>query len=331
MPRRDPQLPSALQVLGALATRQAGTCTTSQARSVGVSEAAQRRLLDQGRWTRLHRGVLLLGAETPGPEARAWGAHLASGPGSVIAGSAAGFALGILTDAPALDEPVEVMVPDPFGRQIEGLRLRHVRKPELRRHPAKLPPVLTVEFTVIDLVRLASTDARAVGIIEAACRVRLTTPARILAAAGQLPRVRRRNLIKEVCADVRAGITTPLKRRYHQDVALPHRLPFAVRQAHRAGARSEYADLRYRGGVVVELDGRLGHETEWDAFRDHRRDNASALRGDATLRFGWIGITATACEAAAQVAQLLWIRGTQGPTRGCRPGCPVHQVLGRVA
>ena len=149
-----------------------------------------------------------------------------------------------------------------------------------------------------------------------------------------IPRVRRRRLIESVCAEVRAGVTSQLETRYDAKVVRPHGLPRGTRQA---PARSQdsgtiYRDIHYEEfGVIVELDGRLGHEAESEVFRDHARDNAATLTGAATLRFGWLGVVGQPCPIAVQVATLLQIRGWTGQPHPCGPGCTVLPGLRRLA
>jgi hypothetical protein len=90
-----------------------------------------------------------------------------------------------------------------------------------------------------------------------------------------------------------------------------HGLPPGLRQR-RAGATLQ--DVLYEGfPLVVELDGRLGHADADGAWRDMARDNASALRSESTLRYGWDDVTGRPCEVARQIAGLLLARGWSGP------------------
>ena len=73
-------------------------------------------------------------------------------------------------------------------------------------------------------------------------------------------------------------------------------------------------------GVVVELDGRLGHEGE-GIFRDRTRDNVTTVSGKVSLRFGWADVDGQACEVAHDVAVLLWSRGWRGELKCCGAGC----------
>jgi hypothetical protein len=104
-----------------------------------------------------------------------------------------------------------------------------------------------------------------------------------------------------------------------------HRLPGGERnQADSDGAQQRrYRDLRYRRWrLVIELDGREAHP-DWARFRDRRRDNAVAVAGDVTLRYGWRETVSDPCGVAAEVVQVLRLQGWTGTARSCGPGCPV--------
>jgi hypothetical protein len=103
-----------------------------------------------------------------------------------------------------------------------------------------------------------------------------------------------------------------------------HCLPRGDRQAVtiRSGTR-QYADVRYtRYGVVVELDGVLAHPAEARKY-DVRRDNANALDGFQTLRYGWVPVAYHACAVALEIADLLSKRGWGDFPRRCGRACPV--------
>ena len=334
VPRKNAGEGSALALLQRAAEPQSLICTYQQASAAGLSPGAIRRLVDSGRWRRLHRGVFHIVAEPPGTTARMWAAHLALGPLSVVAGAAAGHYWGLLAGEHPADRPVRMLLEDSIRRNARGIDVRRVQDPLSRAHPSRQPPVLTVEHAVIDLAAVAPSDSEAIEVILRSCRLRLTTPDRILHAMHAMLRVRRRRLIESVCADVRGGLTSPLEIRYQRDVVLPHGLPRGWGQA---PARSmdlatAYRDILYEAfGVIVELDGRLGHEGESEVFRDQDRDNAATLTGAATLRFGWIAVAGQPCAVAAQVASLLTIRGWPGRPRRCGPSCAVPTGLRPVA
>ncbi len=325
MPRRNPHDAVALAVLADLVAEQAWVCTRQQALAAGLSSEAVRRRVGSGRWVVMHRGVYATRCVEPDLVARMWAAHLAVGPSSVVGAEAAGHYWGLLDGGLPADRPVTMLVPEDRRRDRPGIRTRRVADPTAWAHPARTPPVLSVEHAVLDLVAGAASDGPAVDAVMRACRLRLTTPARLLAAAEGPARLRRRRLLTSLCAQVAEGITSPLEARYAA-VARAHGLPrgWCQAPATTVGGRSAYRDVEYpEHGVVVELDGRLGHEDESSVLRDQFRDNAATLTGAATLRFGWSAVGGCPCEVAAQVATLLRMRGWTGRPRACGAGCAV--------
>lgn len=326
VPRKNANEGPALARLQPTAAAQSMVCTHEQASAAGLSPGAIRRLVDSGRWRRLHRGVFQVVAEPPGIAARMWAAHLTLGPLSVAAGAAAGHHWGLLDGEHPAARPVRMLLEDSIRRTARGIEVRRVQDPLSRAHPSRRPPMLTLEHTVLDLVAIAPSDSDAVEVILRACRLRLTTPDRILRTLRTMLRMPRRGLIESVCADVRGGFTSPLEICFHRKVVVPHGLPRGRAQAPARAVESgtAYRDILYEEfGVIVELDGRLGHEEESAVFRDQYRDNAATLTGAATLRFGWIAVGGQPCPVAAQVSSLLHIRGWGGQPRRCGPGCAV--------
>ncbi len=72
--------------------------------------------------------------------------------------------------------------------------------------------------------------------------------------------------------------------------------------------------------VVVELDGRLGHEGVGQ-HRDAARDNDTAEDGKRTLRYGHAPVVGDPCAVALQVATVLKIQGWTGKLTQCGPHC----------
>ena len=67
--------------------------------------------------------------------------------------------------------------------------------------------------------------------------------------------------------------------------------------------------------VLVELDGRLGHDGE-DRVRDGIRDRRSATRAWLTVRAFWNDVAGAPCTLATEVGEVLNQRGWRtGPTR----------------
>ena len=66
-------------------------------------------------------------------------------------------------------------------------------------------------------------------------------------------------------------------------------------------------DMAY-AQLVIELDGRLGHDSAAGVWRDMERDNQHALSGRTVLRFGWSDVVDRPCGVAKQVAAALGLR-----------------------
>jgi hypothetical protein len=86
-----------------------------------------------------------------------------------------------------------------------------------------------------------------------------------------------------------------------------------------------YRDHEYDVGQVVELDGRLFHDSARQRDRDLERDLDTALDGKDTRRLGWGQVFDRPCSTAGKVATLLVRRGWTGTPQPCGPEC---QVLG---
>lgn len=121
-------------------------------------------------------------------------------------------------------------------------------------------------------------------------------------------------MLVAVLDDTAAGARSPLEIGYLREVERAHQLPAARRQVGRSGTE---CDVWYREfGVLVELDGRRGHERS-GVFRDMRRDNIATTDGLATLRYGYRDVIGSPCEVAMQVGQVLADHGWTGPFMRC--------------
>jgi hypothetical protein len=301
--------------------RQAGAVSRRQLLSWGWTSEEIQGQVRAKRWRRVHRGVYLTATGPPAREAILWAALLAAGEGAVLAGRTAAEVWGFGPQAPG------VVVAVPSSRKVRQRLIGvHVVRSDAvvgRADLGREPPRTTVEDTVLDLVSDSDDDREAVGWITAALASRKTYPGRLLLASLQRRRLARRSLVEATCGKVQAGSTTPLEIGWVDRVERPHGLPEASRQevgASRAGR--VFRDVAYHAyGLIVELDGRLGHEGAENAFRDMDRDNRAVLGGRVTLRFGWVAVMGHPCEAALQVAHVLAARGWTGELSRCGPGC----------
>lgn len=307
-----------------LAWAQEGVLTSGQALGGGLTRAMIRSRLEQGRWQRLQTGVYAVFSGLPGRRTVLWGAVLRAGPGAMLSYQTAAELAG-LTDRPSAR--IYITVPgDRYVERIPGLVMRRSSRAGQARHPVLTPPRTRLEDTVLDLAGTAATLDDAVGWITRALGRRLTTQAQLIDAMALRAKLRwRRQLTQGLTAEW-DGVHSSLEYRYLRDVERPHGLPRGIRQARaRQGPGTIYRDVLYdQYAVAVELDGRAAHPGD-QRWPDIQRDNAAAADGILTLRYGWFDVTERPCQVAAQVAQVLQLRGFTF-ARGCCPACPVTAV-----
>jgi hypothetical protein len=185
---------------------------------------------------------------------------------------------------------------------------------------------------VLDLTQTAATFDDVCGWVTRAFARDLTDEERLRSAMRQRAKLRWRADLHELIAAAASGDHSVLEYRYDRDVERAHGLPEPVRQAPFVspdGQRGRRDRLYQDYGVVVELDGRLGHGPE-DQWRDKDRDNTAAVDRKQTLRYGWEHIRRHPCATALQVAAVLRVHGWDGWPRPCSAGCPVERALARV-
>lgn len=311
------------QHLRELAESQRGILTMGQLIGGGLTRYIARSRLRQGSWQRLYTSVYAVFSGEPGREARLWAAALHAGPGAMLSFYSAAE-LATLTDRQS--EVIHVTVPsERHLDRVPGVVVHRSDRAAQLLHPARTPPQTRVEETVLDLANVAATIDDAYGWVARAVGRRLTTEARLRDAMELRGRLRWRGELTEALAADAAGVHSVLEHRYLRDVERPHRLPRGVRQARARnadGGRTEYRDVLYEAYLVaVELDGRAAHpgDRRWP---DIYRDNAAATAGVITLRYGWPDVTQHPCRVAAQVAEVLRLRGYAGG-HPCSAGCPV--------
>lgn len=302
------------EALTRLAQLQDGVVSREQAIGHGLSPSGVSRLVRDGFWVRLDRGIYLTAATSPTWPALAWAGVLIGGDAARLGGLAAAHLSGLVTDPPP---SIDVLIPTTSSRpRISGPWCFLRERPGARLpRTVGAPPRLTIEDTVLDLVGDPDCgDREAVDWLTRAVNSRRTTPQRILRAAQNRHFIRQRALISAVLDDVAAGARSPLEVDYLHLVERAHGLPAGRRQASRRGTE---VDVLYEDyGLLVELDGRLGH-TGMGRFRDMRRDNAATSDGLATLRYGKADVFGTPCAVAEEVGHNLRRRGWEDAAHRC--------------
>jgi hypothetical protein len=284
-----------------------------------------RNQVRHGRWQRLQRGVYATFSGDPARETMLWGALLRAGPDAVLSHQTAAERHGLIDEpsplititVPAFRHPAQVKIP--------GVVIHRSNAILRTRHPAMLPPCTRVEDTVLDLIQVARSFDDAYAWICRAIGRRRTTADRIQQAMDARKRMRWRGELEAALGEAGGGALSLLEYRYVHRVERPHRLPAAGRQVRiRQGKGHRYLDNLYEEyGLCVELDGTAAHPAD-EQWRDKRRDNANAVSGIVTLRFGFLDLGDRRCETAAAVATLLGRNGWLGCPRSClRQACPL--------
>ncbi len=310
--------------LTTLLDEQAGTVARSQLLEIGLSDSDIARLLRRRELARVHPGVYVDHTGDLTWRQRAWAAVLYYWPCALYGASAIQVHHGTGLDV-VDDRTIHVAI-DERRRQRRrvGVRVHRVSRLSERVQSSRTPARVSLEHAVVDVASAAPDDAAAVAVLADACQSRRTTPERLATALRGRRRTPRRRFLLALLVDVAAGAYSALEHQYLTRVERPHGLPSGKRQRRvRIGRTPAYRDVDYRRhGVVVELDGRLGHEEQMDRWDDIDRDIDTVVSGDVTLRAGWRQALAP-CRLAVAVGRLLVARGWSARPTACGAGCAV--------
>ena len=309
-------------IFAARVAGQFGLVTRAQALAAGMTPKAIQCHLDSGRWVRLHPGVYLT---TPGRddwEVRSTAAVLWAGRGGALTSASAGYAWGLVRVEPPLLEvvvPAQRMVPS-----LPTVAVTRSRFALARVHGTAWPHRIAAAHAVFDLAAGRGVD-RAVTLAARAVDLRLCSSEELTRALFDRPRQPGRRLLLEVLSDVAAGSESAAEVRYVRDVERRHGLPRGRRQAPtETGGRR---DVEYEQfGLVIEIDGRIGHQAWANRQKDGHRDRTALVRGRLTVRCFWVDLVPTACALAVDVGAIMQSRGWTGQVRACGPSCPATRA-----
>jgi len=312
--------------LDAILKEQAGVISRSQVLGTEHDDNYIEVMLRRKEWRRVHRGVYVNHTGDLTWLQRAWAAVLFYAPAALCNESAlalikrkravldvVGGSRAVLHVAIAEKRRVEKLA----GVTIHRLRSFDALAPEV---PS--PRRVRVEHAVLHAAASADDEAAAVAVISDACQQRITTVQRLRDMLLEQSRLRHRRLLLAILDDVASGAYSVLERNFLLRVERPHGLPTATRQRHvRVGRASAYRDVEYvEPGLIIELDGRLGHEWTGDRWDDMERDIDSTIAGSVTVRVGW-GQVLEPCRLAQAIDKLLRARGGAGAISSCGPSC----------
>ena len=321
--------------LDALLASQDGVVSRSQALAVGLAPQDLRRLVRRRDLAPLHPGVYVDHTGEPSWVQRGWAAVLACASpqglsGSELSAALAGASAMRAADGPgrtgAVGGPIHVVIPRrrrvvaPPGVRVTRTFLLHDR---VQWNLG--PPRMRYDEAALDVALDAVDELAAIGAVARAVQGRHTTAVRLQVALASRKRAPRRMFLEGVLRDVADGTCSVLEHAFLTRVERPHGLPGAERQQ-RAGTATGivYRDVVY-GERLVELDGRLWHDTAEQRDRDFERDLDAAVEGRDTVRLSWGQVVGRPCSTAAKLSALLERDGWP-PGRPCGGGCELARM-----
>ena len=303
-----------------LGQESSGAVHIDECRAAGLTDDKVSWLVASGRWQSLFpRTYATFSGPVPLGTRLQAGLRYA-GAAAAISHESAGFEHGLCPPSKLIHVTV------PYDRDADdqpGLRVHRSRTVSERWiDTASSRRRTCVERTVMDLLGSRRTAESALALVATAVRGRRTTAQRLRSCLDQHPCTEWRRVVCDALPDVHAGAHSVLELR---DARLRriHGLPSGVRQFRRLTDGAEYLDvLIVECAVHIELDGRLGHDTASEAWRDMRRDNRSERLGLRHLRYGWSDLLDRPCEVAVEQAIVLRQQGWAGRFHRC-PRCRV--------
>ncbi|HEY7718130.1 MAG TPA: hypothetical protein VH915_05170, partial [Pedococcus sp.] len=170
-------------------------------------------------------------------------------------------------------------------------------------------------------------DLGAISALAAPVGARRTVAGRLRVEIERRGRLRRRDLLTSLLADLEKGTHSVLEHGYLVRVLRPHGLPEPTAQQVPVHGRAghEYRDAGHADlDLSVELDGTLHDESE-ARDDDADRDLDDLAQGKVTTRLRYRQVFATPCRTASRLADVFRGRGWEGSPHACAaPGCDLR-------
>lgn len=310
-----------------LLARQAGVIARGQALELGLLPHDIRRRLRRREWALVHPGVYAAHTGPLGWLERAWAATLLLEPAALWGESAVRAADGPGRDVGPQTIHVAVDRWRSSLRAPDGIVIHHVSRLGGRVLWNASPPRMRYEEAALDVALAAPSDLAAIAALAKGCQSRRTTARRLLVSLASRPRVGRRTWLQGVLTDIAEGSCSVLEHGYLTRVERPHGLRHAERQVRAtASVGVVYRDVEYAGQLVVELDGRLHHDTASQRDRDFERDLDVAAQGRSTVRLSYGQVFERSCSTASKIGAVLRAHGLSAAPHPCCETC----VVGRA-
>ncbi|WP_262850327.1 type IV toxin-antitoxin system AbiEi family antitoxin domain-containing protein [Mumia quercus] len=314
--------------LADLLSTQRGVVARRQLLELGLESHDIRRLIRRKDLVPLFAGVYVNHTGHPTWIQRAWGAVLYAWP-AALGGESAIRAAERRALETTVPETVTIVVSRDRHLKAapEHVAISRCARVEDRVQWHQSPPRLRYDEAVLDVALAATDEVGAVAALAAACASRRTTARRLAEALAARSRVTGRRWVQAVLQDIADGTHSVLEHGYLHRVERPHGLPRGRRQvASAGGGTSVYRDVEH-GRVVVELDGRIYHESSERRDADLERDLDVLVAARTTARLGWGQVFRRPCSTAVKLARLLQHHGWDGAPRPCAsPECAVRSL-----
>ncbi len=292
-----------------------------------MSVAMLRWRVGSGRWVRLHEGVFLTVPgrdDWPTTATAALLRAMSGGPvaDAALCGDSAAYLWGLKPRAP---RTIELVVPQRRSvARPTGATVRRSMRWQTLVHDRAFPWRTTAAVTVLDVATRGSR-LDALSLVARAVQRELTTVSELRAELVARGGHRYSAVLRPALADIDLGADSGAELLFVRHVERAHGLPRSLRQEPSDAGRRRYHDFGYTEyGLVVEVDGRLGHEQWRDRVRDGQRDRQLLTRERLTTRVFWPDVALTPCDTAVELGSILRGRGWPGTPHRCRrPGCTV--------
>lgn len=305
---------------------QDGVASRAQLILGGYTPNDIRRAIRRREMQAAHRGVYVTHTGPLTWRQRAWAAVLYAEPAALCGRS-------VLEPKRTEDADGPIHVAIEHARRLDpppGIVVHRTVGLSRQIFAADRPPRLKLEDNALLQAREATSEMDVNGLLTDVIGRRGVTTNAVRAALKRHPRLPRRSFIGDLLADVDSGTCSVLEHAYLTRVERAHGLPAGTRQSERLTPNGrEFRDVEYEAyGLVVELDGRLNHESWRAQGRDADRDlDDLALGGRLTARVRWAQVFETQCRTAARVSQLLRQGGWKKAPKSCGDECNLESWM----
>lgn len=312
---------ASLEWYSTLLQLQAGVVSRAQLTECGWTKSDIKSAVRRNALRRVHPRVYVSHTGPLTFEQRCWAAVLYAGRSAICGPTLA--APGTQRES----DPVHVAIDQ--KRRVDpqpGIVIHRMVDLDEHMFPDVMPR-LRLEDNLLLMAGEAVDELDVIGVLGRGIGRRGVSVGEVRMALNRFPRLRRRAWIADVLHDLATGADSVLEHGYLTKVERAHGLPIGTRQAlRRTEGGSQYRDIDYEGyGLVVELDGRIGHDSWDDQGKDADRDlDDLALAGRLTARLRWHQVYGTPCRTATRIARILAKGGWPGVPIPCGESCRVR-------